>query len=68
MQQVSLLDNSFHKVELELTPVGAGWYLENAAALWRLCHDVLTALNAVHEEGFVHRDVRRYCTTRAGTS
>eukprot|EP00611_Tribonema_gayanum_P023654 TRINITY_DN5017_c0_g1_i1.p1 TRINITY_DN5017_c0_g1~~TRINITY_DN5017_c0_g1_i1.p1 ORF type:complete len:591 (+),score=71.53 TRINITY_DN5017_c0_g1_i1:38-1810(+) len=58
MQQVSLTDNTFHKVELELTPVGAGWYLENEAALWHLCHDVLTALSAVHEEGFVHRDVR----------
>eukprot|EP00611_Tribonema_gayanum_P029428 TRINITY_DN786_c0_g1_i1.p1 TRINITY_DN786_c0_g1~~TRINITY_DN786_c0_g1_i1.p1 ORF type:complete len:750 (-),score=93.69 TRINITY_DN786_c0_g1_i1:75-2021(-) len=59
MRQVTVsTEHTDQKLTLELTPVGAGWHLEHEAALWQLCHDVLTILGAVHERGFVHRDVR----------
>ncbi|KAG5181555.1 hypothetical protein JKP88DRAFT_162498 [Tribonema minus] len=59
MQQVTVsTEHAGQRLVLELTPVGARWHLEHEAALWQLCRDVLTILGAVHERGFVHRDIR----------
>ncbi len=46
------------EVKLVLTPVAAAWELLDNNDLRRLCTDMLETLRALHEAGFVHRDVR----------
>jgi serine/threonine protein kinase len=52
------ITNIVWRVWVKLTPVGAQWVLRTDADLRTLCRDVLTALAAAHNAGFVHRDVR----------
>jgi serine/threonine protein kinase len=45
-------------IELQLVPVAARWELRNMDDVRQLCSNMLHALRAVHDAGFVHRDVR----------
>ncbi|KAG5175349.1 hypothetical protein JKP88DRAFT_265861 [Tribonema minus] len=46
-------------VRLQLEPVAVRWVVHTAKDLQSMCADVLQALCAVHDRGFVHRDVRQ---------
>ena len=46
------------RVTLHLAPVGAGFDIDSDVQLHSLVSSLLSTLQAVHEAGFVHRDIR----------
>ena len=54
----SATDEKHKRVTLHLEPVGAGFDIDSDVQLHGLASSLLSTLQAVHEAGFVHRDIR----------
>ena len=50
--------SGYHRVTLQLEPVGAAWWLEELAAVLELAQALLVLLAAIHHHEFVRCDVR----------